>query len=147
MTDKHTRSSHALLPSLNFTLTLLVRKRVRKSPINWAALLPGRQQQHVETCVIALGLPRLELEAVRELGVDKEGELRVLDHSSKTWQDRLVVLRRNFLLSYQSSGSFDRPPSSVLRIDPDSDVISGFGDSRTQHSTSLPATLHLNYVD
>jgi len=94
-------------------------------------MLPGRQQQHVETCAIALGLPRLELQAVRKLGVDKEGELRVLEHSSKTWQDRLVVLRRNFLLSFQSSGASDRPPSNVLRIDPDSDVIGGFGDSRT----------------
>jgi hypothetical protein len=80
--------------------------------------------------VLALGLPRLELAAVRELGVDKEGELRMLDHSSKTWQDRLVVLRQNFLLSFQSNGASDRPPSSVVRIDPESDVIDGFGDAR-----------------
>ena len=105
--------------------------RIRESPIDWVAMLPGRQQQHAVTCAIALGLPSLELQAVRKLGVDKEGELRVFEHSSKTWQDRLVVLRRNFLLSFQSSGASDRPPCNVLRIDPDSDVVGGFGDSRT----------------
>ena len=82
--------------------------------------------------MLALGLPKLELEAVRRLGIDKEGELRVLDNASKTWQNRLVVLRQNFLLSFQSSGASERPPTEVVRIDPDSDVINGSGGLRTK---------------
>lgn len=114
-----------------------VTSRICTHPIDWAAPLPGHHQQHAETCAVALGLPRMELESVRGLGVDKEGELRILDRSSKTWQDRLVVLRQNFLVFFQSSGATDRPPSSVLRIDPDSNVIDGFGDSSEPHTLTL----------
>ena len=84
----------------------------------------------METCLLAFGVGSLELGAVRAVGVDKEGELRVLDHSSKTWHDRIVVLRKSFLLLFQLDGGVDGPPSGVIRIDPDTDVIDGFGDSR-----------------
>jgi hypothetical protein len=88
----------------------------------------------METCLLAFGIGSLELGAVRAVGVDKEGELRVLDHSSKTWHDRIVVLRKSFLLIFQLDGGGDGHPKNVLRIDPDTDVMDGFGDSGAHYT-------------